>query len=150
MIATRGGGASAEQATSASGSRLMLTLVMGLSAPETPGMNERRKKMVRNSRFEMRLTKSEFADLTRKARKAGLSTAAFVRKAVAGTEVKEAPPVDVPVLIMEVRKVGSSLNQILKIAEAKRLMDASEIRIALAENRAVEKMISKAYGGVWQ
>ncbi len=106
--------------------------------------------MVRNSRFEMRLTKSEFAALTRKARKAGLSTAAFVRKAVAGTEVKEAPPVDVPVLIMEVRKVGSSLNQILKIAEARRLMDASEIRIALAENRAVEKMISKAYGGAWQ
>ena len=66
--------------------------------------------MVRNSRFEMRLTKSEFADLTRKARKAGLSTAAFVRKAVAGTEVKEAPPVYVPVLIMEVRKVGSSLK----------------------------------------
>ena len=95
--------------------------------------------MVRNSRFEMRLTKSEFTDLTRKA-----------RKAVAGTEVKEAPPADVPVLIMEVRKVGSSLNQILKIAEAKRLMDASEIRIALAENRAVEKMISKAYGGAWQ
>ena len=106
--------------------------------------------MVRNSRFEMRLTKSEFTDLTRKARKAGLSTAAFVRKAVTGTEVKEAPPVDVPVLIMEVRKVGSSLNQILKIAEAKRLMDASEIRIALAENRAVEKMIGKAYGGAWQ
>ena len=98
----------------------------------------------------MRLTKSEFTDLTRKARKAGLSTAAFVRNAVAGTEVKEAPPVDVPVLIMEVRKVGSSLNQILKIAEARRLMDASEIRIALAENRAVEKMISKAYDGAWQ
>ena len=64
--------------------------------------------------------------------------------------MKEAPPADVPVLIMEVRKVGSSLNQILKIAEAKRLLDASEIRIALAENRAVEKMISKAYGGAWQ
>ncbi len=105
---------------------------------------------VRNSRFEMRLTKAEFTDLTRKARKAGLSTAAFVRKAVAGTEVKEAPPADVPVLIMEVRKVGNDLGQILKIASAKSLVDEPRLRQALTENRTVEKMISEAYGGPWQ
>ena len=105
---------------------------------------------VRNSRFEMRLTKAEFTDLTRKARKAGLSTAAFVRKAVAGTEVKEAPPADVPVLIMEVRKVGSDIGQILKIATAKGLVDEPRLRHALTENRTVEKMISEAYGGPWQ
>ena len=150
MIATRGGVGIAVASNVSVRLSPDADTCHGLFAPETPGMNERRKMMVRNSRFEMRLTKSEFTDLTRKARKAGLSTAAFVRKAVAGTEVKEAPPVDVPVLIMEVRKVGSSLNQILKIAEARRLMDASEIRIALAENRAVEKMISKAYGGAWR
>lgn len=105
---------------------------------------------VRNSRFEMRLTKAEFTDLTRKARKAGLSTAAFVRKAVAGAEVKEAPSADVPILIMEVRKVGSDLSQILKIASSKGLFDVMKLKAALEDNRAVEKMISEAYGGTWQ
>ena len=50
----------------------------------------------RNCRFELRLTKDEFTDLTKKARKAGLTTAAFVRLAVAGKDILEAPPADVP------------------------------------------------------
>ena len=70
----------------------------------------------RNCRFEIRFTKDELSDLTKKARKARLTNAAFIRCAVRGTAVKEAPPADVPVLIREVRRVGDSLNQIMKRA----------------------------------
>ena len=104
---------------------------------------------VRNCRFEMRLTKDEFYDLTKKARKAGMSTASFVRLAIAGKEVKEAPSVDVPMLIREVRRVGSNIDQILKIANSRGLLDVPELRKALADNRAIEKMISQAYGVAW-
>ena len=55
----------------------------------------------RNCRFEVRFTKDELSDLTRKARKARLTNAAFIRRAVCGAEVKEAPPADVPQLIGE-------------------------------------------------
>lgn len=104
---------------------------------------------VRNCRFEMRLTKDELYDLTKKARKAGMSTASFVRMAIAGKDVMEAPSADVPLLIREVRRVGSNIDQILKIANSKGLLDVLELRKALADNRAVEKMISQAYGVAW-
>ena len=104
---------------------------------------------IRNCRFEIRLTKDEYYDLTRKARKAGMSTASFVRMAIAGKDVMEAPSADVPLLIREVRRVGSNIDQILKIANSRGLLDVPELRKALAENRAVEKMISQAYGVAW-
>ena len=92
----------------------------------------------RNCRFEVRLTKDEYYDLTKKARRAGLTTGAFVRMAVAGQEVHEAPSVDVPILIREVRRVGSNIDQILKIANGKGLLEVPDLRKALEENRTVD------------
>ena len=100
----------------------------------------------RNCRFEVRLTKDEYYELTKKARKAGLTTGAFVRMAVAGQKVVEAPSADVPVLIREVRRVGYNIDQILKIANARGLLQVPDLKKALDENRAVEKMIANAYG----
>ena len=104
----------------------------------------------RNCRFEVRLTKDEYHDLTKKARKAGLTTGAFVRLAVAGKEVREAPSVDVPMLIREVRRVGYNIDQILKVANSKGFIDAPQLRKALDDNRSVEKLIIRAYGSEWQ
>ena len=77
----------------------------------------------RNCRLELRLTKSELTDLTRKARKARLTNSAFIRRAIREQEVKEAPPVDVPILIREVKRVGCNLDQLLRVANAQGLMD---------------------------
>ena len=74
-----------------------------------------------------------------------MSTGAFVRRAVQELEVKEAPSVDVPILVREVRRVGYNIDQLLKLANAKGLLDVPQLRKALAENRAVEKMIMDAY-----
>ena len=99
----------------------------------------------RNCRFEVCFTKDELSDLTKKARKARLSIGGFIRRAVRDLEVKEAPPVDVPMLIREVRRVGYNIDQLLKIANAKGLLDVPQLRKALADNRAVEKLIVDAY-----
>ena len=100
----------------------------------------------RNCRFEVRLTKDEYYELTKKARKAGLTTGAVVRMAVAGQVIREAPSADVPELIREVRRVGHNIDQILKIANSKGLLEVPDLRKALEENRAVEKLIANAYG----
>ena len=71
------------------------------------------------------------SDLTKKARKARLTNAAFIRRAVCGAEVREAPPADVPALIQEVRRVGNNLNQIMKRANALGLLDVPQLRKAL-------------------
>ena len=99
----------------------------------------------RNCRFEVRFTKDELSDLTKKARKARLTNAAFIRRAVCGAEVREAPPADVPALIQEVRRVGNNLNQIMKRANALGLLDVPQLRKALEDNRAVEKLIADTY-----
>ena len=93
----------------------------------------------------MCFTKDELSDLTKKARKARLSIGGFIRRAVRDLEVKEAPPADVPMLIREVRRVGYNIDQLLKIANTKGLLDVPLLRKALADNRAVEKLIVDAY-----
>lgn len=99
----------------------------------------------RNCRFEVCFTKDELSDLTKKARKARLSIGGFIRRAVRNLEVKEAPPADVPMLIREVRRVGYNIDQLLKIDNTKGLLDVPQLRKALADNRAVEKLIVDAY-----
>ena len=74
-----------------------------------------------------------------------MPTGVFMRRAVRALEVKEAPPVGVPMLIREVRRGGYSIDQLLEIANAKGMLDVPQLRKALADNRAVEKMIVDAY-----
>jgi len=99
----------------------------------------------RNCRFELRLSKNELSELTRKARKARLTNAGFIRRAIREQEVKEAPPVDVPLLIREVRRVGYNIDQILMIARAQGLVDVPQLQKAMAENRALVKKITNEY-----
>jgi hypothetical protein len=99
----------------------------------------------RNCRVEIYFTKDELETLTKKVRKTSLSREGFCRQVLNAAEVKEAPPADVPMLIREVRRVGYNIDQLLKIANAKGLLDVPQLRKALADNRAVEKMIMEAY-----
>lgn len=80
-----------------------------------------------------------------KAQKAHLSAGGFIRRAVKGLEVKEAPSADVPILIREIRRVGYNIEQILKIANVKGMLDVPQLRKALEDNRAAEKMIVDSY-----
>lgn len=99
----------------------------------------------RNCRLEVCFTREELSDLTKKARKARLSKGGLIRLAVKGVQIKEAPPADVPVLIREVRRVGYNMEQILRLANAKGLLDVPRLRKALDENRAVETLIMETY-----
>lgn len=99
----------------------------------------------RNCRVEIYFTKNELESLTKKVRKSGLSRESYCRRILNGTEVKENPPADVPILIREVRRVGYNIDQILKLANAKGLLDVPRLRKALDDNRAVEKLIADTY-----
>lgn len=99
----------------------------------------------RNCRVEIYFTKNELENLTKKVRKSGLSREGYCRRILNGAEVKENPPADVPVLIREVRRVGYNIDQILKLANAKGLLDVPLLRKALDDNRAMEKLIADTY-----
>ena len=100
----------------------------------------------RNCRFEVRLTKDEYTDLTRKARKAGLSTSTFVRMSVAGQEIHEAATADVPALLQEVRMYGQNLKQLMTVAKGRGMPEAVELQNTLEDIRAMERLIAAAYG----
>ncbi len=92
------------------------------------------------------LTDEEYSELKEKAARAGLTIKEFVRTAVMGKEIREAPGADVPELIREVRRVGIGIGQLLRTAGGGGTTEASDLRKTLEEIRAVEKTIVSAYG----
>ena len=103
----------------------------------------------RTKKVEVRLSVGEYNRLMEKVNKSGLSASAFIRMAVVGVEIREAPSADVPQLIREVRRVGNNINQILVLARTRGLLNVSELEKALEDNRAVEKIIASAYERPW-
>ena len=101
--------------------------------------------MKRTLEMKIRFTRGELDALTKKARKSGFSREGFSRRILNGAVVKEAPPAEVPMLIREVRRVGYNIDQLLKRANSIGLLDVPQLRKALEDNRAVEKMIVDTY-----
>ena len=95
----------------------------------------------RNCRVEVRFTKDELTTLTKKARKAHLTNGAFIRKSVAGAEIKEAPPADFPELIKSLRKIEDKLSEILQLERRKDRNCSAEVQVALEEVRKADKLI---------
>lgn len=99
----------------------------------------------RTNRINVWLSDEELADLNEKVSRVRGSRERFIRQCISGAVIREAPPVDVPRLIHEVRRVGASLNRILVIANAKGLLEVPELRKALERNREIEVRIVDAY-----
>lgn len=99
----------------------------------------------RTYRLEVRFTEGELAKLSRDAAKSGLSKGAYVRAVMAGVDIKEAPTRDVFQLIREVRRVGYNLEQVLRVANTRGLLDVPEMRLVLQKIRTVERLIVETY-----
>jgi hypothetical protein len=93
------------------------------------------------------LNEKEAEAFAAKVKRSGLTRSAYLRKAIDGSEIREAPPVDVPRLVMEVRRVGITLNEILRIAQANGLLDVPKLRKALEDNNDLNEVILDAYLG---
>ena len=99
----------------------------------------------RTNRINVWLSDEELADLNEKVSRVRGSRERFIRQCINGAAIREAPSVDVPKLIYEVRRVGASLNRILIIANARGLLEVPELRRALERNRELEVRIVDAY-----
>lgn len=96
-------------------------------------------------KFTIYLSSSENEKLTEKANKAGLSKGAFLRKQIDDCVIKEAPNADIPILIRDIRRVGTNVNQLLKQVNTTHLLDAPQMRKVLAEAWLAEKAIVDAF-----
>ena len=94
-----------------------------------------------NRRVEIYFTEDELSSLMQKVRQSGLSREVFCRDALMGVKIKEAPPADYYKLIMEVRKVGTNINQILHKANTLGFLDVPMLQKALEDNHTTEDML---------
>lgn len=101
--------------------------------------------MKRNLEIKIRFTRSELDALNKKAKKTGMSREGYCRATLNGAVVREAPPVEYYALIRELKRIGGNIDQILKIANSRGLLDVPALRKALEDNRAVEKSIREAF-----
>ena len=99
----------------------------------------------RNRSMLVFYTDDEFNDLKAKADAAGLNCSEFVRRAVAGKEVKQAPTADIPILIRDIRRAGANVDQLLKLANATHLVDAPQMRKVLVQTYLAADAVVKAY-----
>lgn len=95
----------------------------------------------RSKRVEIYFTEEELDLLTQKVRKSGFSREAFCRAALLDKEIKEAPPADFYKLIIEVRKVGSNLNQLVMRAQTLDFIDTPSLQKVASEIRETEAML---------
>lgn len=95
--------------------------------------------------MKIRFTKEELVVLTEKAQKTKMSRESFCRSILNGAKIKEAPPVEYFELIREVRRTGYNINQLLKVANSKGILDTCLLRKFLEENRATERMLWRVF-----
>ena len=69
----------------------------------------------------------------------------IIRAMILGTRLVEAPPVDYKQFIIELRRVGTNLNQLTAKANSIGFIDRAECREVLSEIRSLEADIAKHF-----
>lgn len=101
----------------------------------------------RTRRCELRFSESEYAHLAEKAADAGLSVSAFIRHSINHCEIRACPPSDYRQFIRQLRRIGSTIDQILRIAYTKAPLQVPDLKKALADLLELEDRIEKVYFG---
>ena len=96
-------------------------------------------------KIEVYFPDAEYEEFLKKVRRTNISISEFVRRMAADQVIREAPHVDVPLLIREVKRVGSNINQLLFLANSKGFFDKTTLTNTLKELREVDKLIFDAY-----
>ena len=69
----------------------------------------------------------------------------FIRQCINRDAIEEAPPVDMPTLVYEVRSSRNILNQLLRTVSSIGPLDEAKLRRVLGHNREMEGCIVEAY-----
>ena len=99
----------------------------------------------RTLEMKIRFTKAELDALNKKAKKAQMSREGYCRAVLNGSTVKEAPPIEVPLLLRAMRQAGYNLDQTLKRFNTTNVPDMPKFRKGLEELRAATKLVTDAY-----
>jgi len=100
----------------------------------------------RDQYLHLRLNKDEQAQLSRHASFCGMTNADYVRKLISGYVPKVAPPYNYLMMTKELRSIGGNMNQIAKVANAERIIDAEKYKVIASHLFQKIDEIEKAVG----
>ena len=95
--------------------------------------------------IKIRLTAGELANLNAKVKQTGCSREEFCRRALTGAVIRQAPPVDVPILLRELRRAIVSIEKLLKLANRIHSIDTKQVRKVLEQTFLASEAIVRAY-----
>ena len=79
----------------------------------------------------VRLSSKEHAHLKKQADNAGLKMEPYIRRLIAGKEIKPRPPEEYYKILRELNHIGNNLNQIARVANAERHITSDKINEAV-------------------
>ncbi len=94
----------------------------------------------------LRLTPDEFALLKEQSERTGRSMSDVIRAAWKRMKIVELPPADFSETVVQLRRIGSDLNQLHRAANADDV-NIPEIKSVLSEIAAVDKRLTKILSG---
>lgn len=103
-------------------------LVSGF-APKTPpiGIQKRGDFRMDKVKVTVRLSSKEHAHLKKQADNAGLKMEPYIRRLIAGKEVKPLPSEELLNIYKELNHIGTNINQIARIANSNRYISGEKL-----------------------
>lgn len=102
-------------------------------------------KRTRNIDFHVYLNEDENQILENLCKRLRVNRSVLIRALILGKRLVEAPPVDYKQFIIELRRVGTNLNQLTAKANSIGYIDSNECRTVLTEIRNLETDIAKYF-----
>ena len=97
----------------------------------------------RNRHISVWMNDKEYTKLKKKATAAGLCIDPFIRKLVAGTEIKPKPPEEYAKLLRELSAIGNNINQIAHMANYRKGISDAEIQEAASLARQAFDLVKQ-------
>lgn len=98
----------------------------------------------RNVHIQFWLDKKEAESLKKKAKRSGISSAAYVRHLINGVVPQDAPPPDYYSMMQQLYRIGNSLNQIAQKAHTLNVIDVQRYDSAVQKFEEAVIQISEA------
>ena len=95
----------------------------------------------------MRMSEEDFAELEEQSLRTGIPKSEIIRRAWKDLHVAEMPSGDFLSMARELRKIGTNLNQLAKIANVRGTIDAPKLRETLDDVIDIDRKIRQMIGG---
>ena len=103
------------------------------------------KKIERPMQIHFRVTPTEFEMIKKNVKKSGLSISEYGRRVLTGEKVISAPPADFFLLLREIKRVGSNINQILRKINALGIAHSLELERCAKDTHEVINLLYRTY-----